>query len=114
MRLGPHTITRLRAAMILDPYSNEETAAAWDDPGNPPEELDISGCSVQPASAQPILRDFRQGVVIDQLVWAPHDADITEADHVRYSADVYVISDTIQRWDFSPGHIVIPLRRVEG
>lgn len=116
MILGPHTITRLRAALIFDPYSGETTQADWnDDPNNPPAELDIPGCSVQPAAAQPILRDMREGVIVDFLAWAPHDADVREADRVCYGGDVYIISDTIQRWDFAGlGHAVIPLQRVEG
>jgi len=115
MILGPHTIIRLRAALITDPYSGEETQADWNDASNPPAELPITGCSVQPATAQPILRNMRQGVIVDLLVWAPLGSDITEADRAEYAGEPYVISDTIQRWDFPPlGHIVIPLQLVRG
>jgi hypothetical protein len=115
MILGPHVITRLRAATVIDPYSGEATQADWDDANNPPGESDIAGCSVQPANSQPILRNMRAGVVVDQLAWAPLGADVTEADRVRYADDVYSVSDTIQRWNFAPiGHLVIPLRLVRG
>lgn len=111
MILGPHTITRLRAQVVIDPYSGTDDRLDWDSP----DELTVGGCSVQPAAAQPILRDMREGVVVDLLVWAPLDSDITERDRVRYDGEDYAVSDTIQRWEFAGlGHLVIPLQRVEG
>ena len=110
MKLGPHTITRLRATAKADRFSGEDTALDW----SMPEALDITGCSVQPGSPQPIDRAFREGVVIDYTVWAPLDADVTERDRIGYAGDTYLVADTIQRWDFPGGHLVIPLTRKEG
>lgn len=111
MILGTQTITRLRGTPVEDPYSGEQSSLSWDTP----DRLDIAGCSVQPASAQPVLRDLREGVIVDLVVWAPREADVTELDRVEYAGRVYLVSDTIQRWDIPVlGHVVIPLRRVEG
>ena len=112
--LGPHTIVRLRAAMVLDAYSGELTQAAWDDPDNPPTEVTQTGCSVQPGAPKELLADQREGVVIDYSIWAPLTLDVTELDRIRWNGVDYRIEATIQRWEFTPGHLVIPIRRVEG
>ena len=114
--LGPHTITRLQAALVTDPYSGEDTLADWDGPDNPPTETTIAGCSVQPGAATPELVDQanREGVVIQLTAFVP-GGDISESDRVRWQGDDYEISATIQRWDFPPlTHLVVPLKRVEG
>jgi hypothetical protein len=111
MILGPHTITRLRATSAVDPYSGEATGEDW----SIPNELPIPGCSVQPGPGQPLLRNLRAGVIVDYIAWAPLDTDVTEHDRIRYAGQDYDVSDTIQRWDFTGlGHLVIPMRRVEG
>lgn len=111
MILGLHTVTRLRAAVVLDPYSGEATGTDW----GTPDRLVIGGCSIQPAAAQPVIRDRREGVVVDLIAWLPLDADVTERDRIEYGGDTFLVSDTIQRWDFAPlGHLVVPLQRVEG
>lgn len=111
MILGPHTITRLRATSATDPYSGEATDADW----STPDELVIPGCSVQPGPGQPLLRNLRDGVIVDYVAWAPLNSDVTEQDRIVHAGETYDISDTIQRWDFTGlGHLVIPMRRVEG
>lgn len=111
MALGPHTIVRLRAGTITDPYSGEETPGDWTTPA----ESTIAGCSVQPGSPRPQDLNDRDSVTILYTVWAPIDADVTEHDRVRYAGRDYAVDDTIQRWDFPPlSHLVIPLTRVEG
>lgn len=111
MIFGPHTVTRLRATAVIDPYSGEETDLSWDDP----DRLDISGCSVQPPTGAAILADRRQGVIYDYSAWMPLDADVTELDRIQYAGKVFTIPDTIQRWDFPGlGHLVVPMQRVEG
>lgn len=112
--LGPHTITRLRGTPITDPYSGEVTELSWDDP----ESLVVAGCSVQPvtpAYARAVLRQQRDGVITDYNVWVPLTADVTELDRVEWAGQVYLIPDTIQRWDFPGlGHLVVPIRKVDG
>lgn len=107
---GPHKITRLRAAPVIDPYSGEVTGLEWSDP----DRLPIEGCSVQPGPAQRQDLDRRSSVTILFTVWAP-TSDVTEQDRVEYAGETYAIDETIQVWDFPPlAHAVIPLRRVEG
>lgn len=108
---GPHTITRIRAAETLDPYS-KAMKPNWDVP--PASQVDIEGCSVQPGPPQRQDLDRRSAVTILYTVWAPI-ADVTEHDRIEYAGKIYAIDDTIQIWDFPPlSHAVIPLKRVEG
>jgi hypothetical protein len=110
MTFGPHTITRLRPSTKQDRFSGEATAWDW----STPSALTVTGCSVQPGSAQLIDRQQRQGVVVDFTIWAPLDADIVETDRIVYATQTFLVVDTIQRWDFPGGHLVIPIRRMEG
>lgn len=111
MILGPHTVTRLRGEATIDRSSGENTKIDWATPA----ELDQPGCSVQPGSPNPRLLQQRSGTVIDYTVWAALDFDVTENDRIRWNGATYHIADTIQRWDFPGlGHLVIPIKRVEG
>lgn len=107
MRLGPHTITRLRGTPGTPPYNEID----WSDPGT----LDIEGCSVQPGPAQNENLIDRDAVTTLWTVWAPVDADVTERDRVTYAGTDYEVDGTIGTWSFGPlSHLVIPLKAVSG
>lgn len=76
----PHgeTVTRLRATLIEDPYSDEDTEADWEFPS----ELDIEHCAVAAGgSTEPVIT-AREAVDSDFDVFLPVDADVTAQDRL--------------------------------
>jgi head-tail adaptor len=72
------TVTRVRAAAILDPYSQEETGLDWDDTA----ELAIPRCAVDPSKTRETFDTNRNAVVTDFAVWTDDVYDITAADRL--------------------------------
>jgi hypothetical protein len=84
LSFATQTITRLRAAEALDGYEN--AVLDW----TAPDELDITGCSVQPVAA-PETVDGRSRDAVGRrlLVIAPPGVDITALDRARFGGRVY-------------------------
>ncbi len=76
----PHgeTVTRLRAATTVDPYS-QESSADW---SQPPAELDFPGCAVAASGSSEPLQTAREAVDSDFDVFMPADADVTPQDRL--------------------------------
>lgn len=108
MRLGPHTIVRLRAATKTDGYG---TALDWANPA----ELPIEGCSWQPTTGQEST-DGREARVERAVVWAPLDADVSGTDRLRHgSGPDWHVDGEPQAWDYPGlGHLVITVKRSRG
>ena len=105
--LGPHTITRQRAAVVTDTYGNK--VPDW----TIATAVTVEGCSFQPGSGSR-LNDNRAAFTILASVWAPSSADVVETDRIEFSGVVYDI-DSIERWAFPPlDHLVIHLKEVSG
>lgn len=104
--LGPHTITRLRAGVITDAYRNKL-------PGGPDAELQINGCSVQPGTGGK-FNDSREAVTTAYTVWVPGLPDIEATDRIRFNGVTYPLDASPERWEFTPSHTVLRLRRVDG
>lgn len=112
----PHgeTVTRLRATLIEDPYSDEETEPAWEFPS----ELAITGCGFNPGDSSEPVQTARGAVITKPEVYAPADADVLAGDRLVIRGDTYDVSGRPQRWispftGWAPG-IVISLDLVEG
>jgi hypothetical protein len=108
------TVTRLRAALVEDPYSSEDTEPDWD----APYELDIEGCGFNPGTSQEPLQDARNAVLTRPEVYAPPDADVLAGDRLVVRGVTYEVQGRPQRWispftGWTPG-LVIPLELVEG
>lgn len=85
------TITRLR------PGTKTERGSTIFDWSNP-DALDISECSVQPASTS-LSEDGRVLGVTDGLtVYAPENADVQAGDRIRYRGQVYAINGDPLIW----------------
>lgn len=105
MKLGPHTVTVLRATSADDDYGNP--TSNWNTAG----ETTVSGCSVQPVQGdeETVGRDT---IVSRWRLYAPADADLKGSDRVRYAGDTYEVDGEVQRWDFPPlSHVTALLRR---
>lgn len=76
----PHgeTITRLRAAPVLDPYSQEVTGLDWDDTTD----LEIPRCAVDDSKTREVLDASRNAVVTDFVIWPDDQYDVTAADRL--------------------------------
>lgn len=116
----PHgeTVTRLRAAMILDPYSGEATQAAWDDEANPPSSLAIEGCAFNPGGSTEPTQEGRNAVITRPEVYAPADADVLAGDRLVVRGLTYDVEGDPADWrspftGWQPG-LVIALERVSG
>lgn len=112
------TVTRLRAVLIADPYSTDDTQAAWDDTDNPPDALEIDGCGFNPGSSTEPLQDARNAVVTRPEVYAPSGADVLAGDRLVVRGDTYEVFGNPGDYrspftGWAPG-LAIPLQRVEG
>lgn len=105
------TITRLRPVLITDGHGN--TVPDW---SQPPAELPIGGCSVQPAATAEVLTS-RDTVQDQWTVWAPRFADITASDRVRWRGIDYEVLGQPAAWDSPTGalsHQQFNMQRWEG
>jgi hypothetical protein len=104
-------IIRLRAVLISDGHGN--TVPDW---SQPPDELGIGNCSVQPAATQEVLTS--RDTVMDQwTVYAPRFADVLATDRVRWNGIDYEVMGQPAAWDSPTGglsHIQFLMQRWEG
>lgn len=106
MKLGPHTITILRAARVPSDYGNQ-TTEDWSSAA----ETVVEGCSVQPAPASEFTVD-RDSFITRYQVFAPASADVLAGDRVAWDGNTYDVDGDPLRWDAgSLSHIVFNLRR---
>lgn len=88
------TVTRLRRAMVLDPYSQEYTQGSWDGA----EELEIRGVAIAPASSVEPALDGRQQVVTAMSVYGAQGLDILPADRIRARSGMWDVVGDEQAW----------------
>lgn len=107
MRLGGHTVTVVRPT-------------GWDRHGDPltgdPDETEVTGCSVQPASTTEDL-DGRDTVAGLWDLFTPAGVDIRATDRIRWRGELYEVDGAPQQWDDERGsghHLEVRLRRVTG
>lgn len=106
MILGSDTVTRLRGRQ-RDRFGN---LSGTDD------ELDIAGCSVQPASATEST-DRGELLVTTATLFAPGAPDLAAADRVRWLGDVYEVDGKPAAWGDPTGiasHVQAQLKLVQG
>lgn len=88
------TVTRLRAPLISDPYSEEATEPDWANAT----ELDIDHCAVAAGgSTEPVIT-AREAVDSDFDVYLPADADVTAEDRLRVRGLVCDLAGRPFRW----------------
>lgn len=108
MKLGPHTITVVRAGTKPADYGTG-TVLDWDAATG----AVVEGCSVQPAPADEFTID-RDTFTTRWVAYAPSDADITALDRIEWNGDTYEVDGDVLRWEFGAlSHIVVNLRRSE-
>ena len=112
--MNGETITRLRAAPKLDPYSNEVTDLDWDDV----DELDIPNVAVEPVSVAEQVTDGSEQLVIDARLYVPYQADVLPLDRVVVRSQTFEVGGTRADWKnpftgAEPGS-VLNVRRVAG
>jgi len=104
-------IVRLRPVLINDSHGN--TVPDW---SQPPSELGIGGCSVQPGGTSEVLtsRDTIQDL---WEVFAPRFADVLPTDRIRWNGLDYEVLGQPAEWDSPTGaisHIQFQMQRWEG
>lgn len=108
MKLGPHTVTVLRATEVASDYGNR-TELDW----TTPTETEVDGCSVQPASTEEFTVD-RDTFLVRWLLYAPGDADVRATDRIRWNDQTYDVDGDVLRWEFPPlDYLIATLRRSE-
>ena len=103
------TVTRIR------PGTTESRGSTIFDWSNATE-LDISGCSMQPASTS-LSQDGRVlGIQDEYTLFAPPDADIDAGDRIRFKGKVYTVQGDVRTQPSANRleHIQITLRRYSG
>lgn len=73
------TVTRLRAPLVTDPYSDDTTERDWDNAT----ELDINGCGVADGGSTEPLQDARNAADSDFDVFMPTGTDVAATDRLR-------------------------------
>lgn len=112
------TVVRLRAPLVPDPYTGENTRVDWDDEDNPPAELDIPGCLFDPGGSTEPSEVGRESVVTKPTVYAPFGADVLAGDRVVVRGRVWQINGDPAEWrnpftGWEPG-LVLNLMAVDG
>lgn len=106
MRLGPHTITVLRAGELPSDYGSG-TTQDWSSPSS----TEVEGCSVQPAPSAEFTVD-RDTFITRHQVFAPASADVRAGDRIAWQGETYDVDGDPLRWDFGAlSHLVINLQR---
>lgn len=108
------TITRIRAAATLDPYSEEATGLDWD----AAIETDIPNVALEPRPSSEPVQDARNAVVSGYTIYARSGTDLKPIDRVRVRGEVYEIDGDTADWrnpysGTRPG-VVIQTKRVAG
>ena len=79
--------------------------------------LEISSCSVQPASTG-LSQDGRVLGISDGLtIYLPPESDVQAGDHIEYDGDVYTINGKPKRWNGATGrvsHVQLNVERWQG
>jgi hypothetical protein len=81
------SVTRLRARMVADPYSGENTARSWDDP----ESLVIENAYVAASSSTRNTSATRAQALTDKSLYCQPDADVRLGDRVVAGGLVYEV-----------------------
>lgn len=108
------TVTRLRAATVEDPYSDEATQLDWGDATS----LAIEGCAFNPGASLEPLEAARNAVLTRPEVYAPPGSDVLAGDRLVVRGGTYEVQGNPQDWrspfsDWQPG-LVVSLQLVEG
>lgn len=88
------TVTRLRATMVLDPYSEENGEPSWDDP----DELEVPGCAFDPGGSSEALDLARNVVTTQPKVYAPAGSDIAAGDRLVVHGTTYEVDGHPAVW----------------
>lgn len=105
--------TRLRAVLVKDPYSGEETRAEWGDPDHPPDRLTIEKASIQPVQSGEITFD-RDTFTARWWLWTPGHPDVNGRDRIEYADEVYEIEGDVMQWPGRIPHTQLMLKKVDG
>ena len=93
------TITRVRPG---EKTVRGQVVPDWNIP--PATLLDITGCSVQPASTD-LFQDGRVLGILDGMTcYMPPGADVQEGDRIEYDGAIYTIDGAPRKW-ISPGNL---------
>ena len=80
------------------------------------DELDIKGCSVQPAATS-LTQDGRVlGVSESMTAYLPEDADVKAGDRIRFEGEVFTINGEPKKWQapFTRSSVQVSLIKWEG
>lgn len=112
------TVTRLRAPLVLDPYSKQTTRAEWDDEDNPADRELIHGVAFDPGGSLEPTQDGRGSVVTSPRLFVPSASDVGPHDRVEVDGVTYDVEGTPGRWrnpfTGSTFPLVVNLKLVEG
>lgn len=109
-----HTVTRLRAPLVVDKYSGEEIRRDWSRPADV-DRLTVTNASVQPEQGSEEAQGDRELIADRWRLWAEGRPDITDQDRIEWAGVPYEIDGHVGVWDdaFLP-HVTCLLKRVTG
>jgi hypothetical protein len=92
------TVTRIRAGIIVE---RGTVYPDWDNP----DELDISGCSMQPAGTS-LSQDGRiQGITDGYTCYMPPGSDVIAGDRIRFNGQDYQVIGEPRAWTSPTGRV---------
>ena len=108
------SITRLRAPMVVDPYSTEATARDWANPAS----VALEGFAVDPGGSRETRTVNREQIITTPTLYGPYGADVVASDRVVAAGVTWEVVGNAANWSNphtgrTPGS-VWPLERVEG
>lgn len=108
------TVTRVRAASVVDPYSQESTGADWSNTST----LDIDGVAVEPRPSSEPTQDARNSVVSGFTLYMEPGSDVLAGDRVTVRGVLYDVDGAPADWrspfDGSNPGLVVQTKVVTG
>ena len=106
------TVTRLRAAVVVDPYSTE-AGEDWSNPSS----LAISGCAFDPGGTGEAIDLARRVITTQPTLYAPAGSDIVASDRLVVRGVTYGVDGDPSDWrnpftGWQPG-LAVALKRSE-
>lgn len=92
------TVTRLRA-----PYIEQRGTKVRD--WSNPDQLEVTGCSVQGTTGSTTWTDDRHPVTAGATLYAPPGADIVDGDRIVYNGTTYAVDGAPVEWQSPTGMV---------
>lgn len=88
------TVTRERARLVTDPYSNELTKTDWADPDS----VELEGVAIAPSSSTETRAEDRTSVTTGMSLYAGPGVDVLPQDRIRARSGLWRVEGEVADW----------------